>query len=180
MKNYHVLNFEGNFIKEEINLFESKNNEWLLFKVKLEDYVSNNGLNFLNKIKIRSFPTVNFFVGHPNLVTNIHIDNRNLEWALNYVWGSKNSEMSWHTETDSSVTEQTSASTNYIVFDETKSLEIEKFNLYQKLVLVRINVPHRVQNISSDIRYCLSIRGFPKLNWNDIINYLQPYLITNE
>lgn len=183
MKNFYIFDFDGEYLKNNINLINSFNTEWETKKVFVKDYVCDNGLNFLKKIKIIPHHYNNLFIGPPTHTTAIHVDgfnNTRSSYALNYCWGSNDWSMSWFNvlNNNSGLMHKTTASTPYLTFNRSQVDEIERIdNISNKLLLVRIDVPHSVCNKSTSKRYCLSVRGNPMISWQKIVNYFDDFLI---
>ena len=72
----------------------------------------------------------------------------------------------------------TTANTSYTSFKEDQTELIEELEFpKKKLILVRIDIPHSVENYSNEKRLCLSIRGYPILKWHDAVEFFKDYIL---
>lgn len=177
MNNYYPINFNKPIIVENFNQDNyTSGNGWLTYKIpNKEDILSPEIIDFLSPLGISFF--VNLFYGHPATSTHIHVDNHAGGWAINYAWGSSNSVMRWYSIKKGSTPKRalTTANTPYFFYTSDQVEVIEETEI-KGLCLVRTDIPHSVQNYSTDSgRWCLSIRSMVKSN---ILEKLSPYIIT--
>lgn len=186
MKNYYFLDFKDQFIKDDIEIVNDRPDVWQTSSVSVKEFVTPSGLNFLKKIRIFPNQLVNFFIGPPNSSTDIHIDTPSHpgphSYAINYVWAkSGTSKMKWFKSTAPGQKNYTTSNLLFHSFSINEVELIEEIEVPVKtLMLVRIDVPHLVENYSVDKRYCLSIRGLPYLEWEDISKYLSSYILAED
>jgi hypothetical protein len=181
MKNYYVLDYNDSFLKTQLDLPICNRGVWQTTKVNPNNVLCDRGLEYINKIGIKIFPTINLFVGPSNFKTEIHIDNLFQSYAINYVWGGSKSTMRWFDIVDNAIGESeiTTANTGFIKYDSNQVCLIEEIEVPQnKLILVRIDIPHQVINYSNHTRYCLSLRAQPILSWDNIVTYFKSHIAT--
>lgn len=111
----------------------------------------------------RSNPTnIQLFYTPPNTMNrNIHLDGSGPSdmWAINQVVsGTRNGIMRWF-ESDSINVKynQTGITTKYYSYDISEVTEIAR-HVLNGLTLVRIGIPHNIDNPDNEPRWCLSIR----------------------
>lgn len=177
MKNYYFLDYDNaSFVNDKFIPYACVPDWWFLYKVDTS-VLSTQALNYLDLIKVSPFKKFNFFVGNPNAKSDIHLDGKDTSYAINYSWGSSNSIMRWFSTKDAGRPTQTSAATPYINFKNCKMDLIEQVSVpNNKLILVRIDIPHDVINYSDNPRYCISIRGNPKLEWSEAVQYFSKHI----
>ena len=179
MKNFYFFNFKEQFLLNNLDIvrnFPHKN--WETNRVSSTNMLSTEGLNFIKKINMKPFPDSNLFIASPMAATEIHCDGPQQSYALNYSWNVKCFRMRWFKEIYSGKEKYTTAKTLYTFYDRDQVELIEEADIPgNSLILVRINVPHFVENFSNNERYCLSIRGTPVFNWESIVNYFKNYLL---
>ena len=173
MSNYHILKFNQSFLKDSI-IYKPEyiKSAWTTNKVKIEDFLNEDALNWIKNLSIKPYYYANLFCGLPNRFTDIHIDQH--VWAINFVWGSSQSSMLWYDITGPGISDKTTAGTGYTKWSQEQAKEIQSVNDFSHPMLVRTDIAHRVYNLSNDIRWCLSIRGFPEVSWNRIVKLLRP------
>ena len=179
MKNCYVLNYHETFLSTQIDLNQNQLDSWKTIKVNLNESVCNQGLEYIKNTGLIPMSLVNLFIGPPNYETTIHIDNLIQSYAINYVWGESNSVMRWYQTNNNTIgkTKKTTAGTNYTKYDRDQVFLIEEIEIPKnKLILIRIDVPHQVINYSDHYRYCLSIRFHTKLKWNDVVRYINKHI----
>jgi len=179
VKNFYFFNFKEQFIKENIIISNSRPHTWETVKVLVNDVITAEGINFLHQLKIEPFPTIsNIFIGPPNASTGIHIDDNGCHYAINYVWGECHSKMKWFNALAPGKIQYTTAKTPYMLYKENQTELIEEIEIPSNtLMLVRIDVPHSVNNYSDKKRYCLSIRKKFTPRWDEMVSFMKPYLI---
>ncbi len=186
MKNYYILDYTGIFVNNYIKLSNEKLDKWKVMKVSRANSISQDGLKFLLKTGLKPYDP-NLFIGPPCSSTDIHTDTLTQSYAINYIWGESKSKMSWYdikanTSSVPRVFIATSGTTtkniNYLPFRDNQVKLIEEVHVTNNtLMLVRIDIPHRVTNYSNATRYCLSVRGSPTLKWEDAVEHFKPYFM---
>ena len=180
MKNFYFFNFKEKFLLDNINIVKNFSNDYETNRIYPNDIISNNGLDFLKLIGMKPFPECNLFISNPMTATEIHCDGPSLSYAINYSWGTDSFRMKWFKETFPGKEKFTTAKTRYSVYDKNQVEQIEETVIPgNSLILVRINIPHSVENFKNNTRYCLSIRGTPVLDWNGIVNCFKNFLANN-
>jgi hypothetical protein len=178
VKNFYFFNFKEQFLLNNLDIVKNFPNDWETNRVSSTNMLSTEGLNFIKKINMKPFPDCNLFISRPMAVTEIHCDGLSLSYALNYSWNVEYFRMKWFKEIYLGKEKYTTAKTRYTVYDYDQVELIEEVDIPgNSLILIRINVPHSVENFSNNERYCLSIRGIPVLNWEDIVSYFKNYLL---
>lgn len=129
--------------------------EKILFKEDIE-YFENIGC------KIRE---INLFYTKPMSSSIIHIDGFNTDRAIGAVNKvlldqHSNWEMQWFTIKNKKKLDQliSSGNTAFMPLDENDCELFEKCNYNNQPYLVRVDVPHKIVNLSNNTRYCISIR----------------------
>lgn len=154
--------------------------------------ISNRAVRELSPFEILNTDSLNFFFKNklypqklllfstdPGESLGIHIDgnyDQKRIWALNFVYNSSDSKMSWYSiiNHENQKILSTTESTPYIYFDEKNVIKIDELNNF-KCALVRVDIPHRVVNFGTCTRYCLSFRFSQIYSWKEIIDVLKVY-----
>ena len=178
MRNFYVLKFDQNFILDNINISSQFTNCWETVKIPINKIASSEGINFINQLRITPSPLVNLFIGPPNSKTSIHHDSVHQSYAINHVWDDTRSIMRWYKQLSQGESNLTTANTPFTSFKEDQVELIEELEFPKnKLILVRIDIPHSVENYSNEKRLCLSIRGIPTLKWHDAVSFFKDYIL---
>lgn len=179
MKNHYIIKYNDSFINSTINLTNNYTIGWETIKVNSLESLSINGLKFILQMKM--IPRYNkLFISPPNMTSSIHIDSLSQSYAINYVWGEGESKMRWfEVMTDEpNKPAVTTAGDDYMIYNDTQVKLIEEIEVpHNTLMLVRTDIPHQVSNYSDTKRYCLSVRGSPKMNWEDAVAHFRPYFL---
>lgn len=192
MKSYYVLDYEGPFVRDSLQLNVEKNDtDWTVLNPPLWSLVTRQGLHYIHfNLKFKHAYDSRIYVGKPRKSTKIHTDtaydtiSQNkpvLSYALNYVFTNTEAKMRWFypARPDVATPRVNNVGGPYMIFESEKGLKVyEEIDFpINKLVLVRIDVPHQVTNCSYNTRYCLSMRGQPVLNWKDAVDYFSPHFV---
>ncbi len=111
----------------------------------------------------RSNPTnIQLFYTPPNTMNkNIHLDGSGVSdmWAINQVVsGTKNGIMRWFNSISDNVKyNQTGITTKYYSYDISEVSEIDRHTIKDSAI-VRIGIPHNIDNPDNEPRWCISIR----------------------
>ena len=184
MNNYYILNFKGNFIKDNIDILNNFSSSWGYYKENIDKIITEEGLDYIRKLNVNPFNVkANIYVGHPNESSHIHSDtppSSKISYAINYVWGDSDltSKMFWYKQLNNGTDSTTFINTKYLVYQQNDVELIEEIEVPNNtLFLVRINVPHMVTNYSNNKRFCFSIRGEPYLAWNNVQTYFKNFIL---
>jgi hypothetical protein len=185
MKNFYTLDFDSCIEENLLKSFLPMSNSWHLQSLTLDRFKNSNILEYFKKINFIPYDSVNFFTGPGHQSTRIHSDNGptcNITYALNYIWGSdKNSSyMNWYSINENALRKVNKTSTDkfFYWYNEHDSVEIERMNdTYHRLILVRVDTPHKIVNNSDNYRYCLSFRGQPVETWDNILKHFRSFII---
>jgi hypothetical protein len=178
MKNHYILEYNDIFINNQLRINNNKPDSWQTLKVNSANSLSQNGLKFLSQLGFIPSFNSNLFVGPPNSDTTIHVDNLSQCYAINYIWGESKSKMRWFKLKDnvSPTLSRTTAGTGYMAYNINQVNFVEEIEVpNNKLILVRIDIPHQVSNYSNSKRYCLSVRGSPMMKWEDSVRHFSPH-----
>lgn len=187
MANLFFLKFQDQFLYKPLltELKIPQEGNWTSNIVDVSSVLTKQAQEYLNKIQIYPSQECRIFVGAPNSKMAIHIDDwrepgiSDFHYAINFVWGSTNSSMSWYSIRNNqqgslqhvNPTVQYNRTTVFFSDDQVDLLD-QVVTPVNRLFLTRIDIPHSVINHSDQYRLCLSIRADPKLDWDKIINYL--------
>jgi hypothetical protein len=85
--------------------------------------------------------------------------------------------MKWFKPLSTGTLSYTAASTPYHKFSSSEVALIDETEIDEKtLMFVRIDIPHQVFNLSNTTRYCISLRGFPIMDWKNISSYFSKFI----
>lgn len=114
----------------------------------------------------------------PGITTSIHIDGYSTApgvWAINLILNPSSCKMTWFKplKEGKTIFEFGYPNTSWKP-DDCEVIE-ECVIEHNQPVLVNIGIPHRVQSLSENERWCLSLRGFStdSKNWNDALKKFQ-------
>jgi hypothetical protein len=190
MKMWHVLDYAGEKIKPKCGTFYPNfpDHNWSVWNEKEEDYVDPDLSKYLRSLNL--FPTTFFnkglqpdtvviFKGRANQFMDIHCD-RGPTWALNYSWGSTDSEMLWYRSLEEPTqSEMCSIGSPYLKYDTEKCEVVDVMQTNPHLNLVRIDVPHNIRNKGNTDRWTLSVRDLTsKLTWKQAVERFKPWITT--
>jgi hypothetical protein len=192
MKNHFRLNFNfqplnPQFVFPKVRDFsKSPADNWQLSIHKAEEMLSTECLDFFRSLDLEPW-NPHLFCGGPSYSSTIHIDGEGLGsgplWAINWIYGSNNSVMTWYKPIQPGSAKKTPSNTTQIIFteDQVEAIDILEFDQNNcGPILVRTDIPHKVVNHDlNNPRYCLSVR-FKQTkinNWFSAIKYFRPYLI---
>jgi len=186
---YYKLNLNFDFLKDPNFPFkhtESIDTEWLV-KTESADHLTNKMRAFAvaHNFAIHSYKgpdTFMFFRGDPAHDLTVHVD-RGPVWGINYICGSKDSDMIWYrfkdgySESDGFELPVTDGSASYRSFHDYQVEEIARANL-EGLYLVRIDLPHSVVNRDVNrARYCLAVKDCNnRWTWEETVNKFKDYI----
>lgn len=153
-----------------------------LFRKSWLDYMSSLGVSLSKKAVI--------FHKKPNEWHKIaHIDlsddadsSTNPTSAINWVFGSKDSEMLWYKTPDDYLvrTEETFKASKYKIINVAEwpvdNLEIiDRCSIQLQPTLVNVITAHAVNNSGDEDRYCVSVRfdGFESLSWEETVEWFR-------
>lgn len=118
--------------------------------------------------------------GHSH--NNIHLDgygHRTNTWAINYVFGTDDSNMIWYKPVGDPFTYKPDIGNILQVWHEENVKKIDEcFTTDGDILLAKTNIPHNVVNKSDKMRWCFSFRGSRYLNWDTIVDRLSGVSIT--
>jgi hypothetical protein len=179
MKNYFLLNYSGTFAKyDTIPELPDVSIPWYLTGVRVRDCITAEALNFVkDTLKITPTHRASLFRGEENSETSIHKDS-DACFALNYVWGDTESKMTWYRPIGPGTQSLTTTNTVFTSYKREEVEYVEELNVpNNRLILVRVDVPHHVVNFTNKKRYCLSLRSNIIIPYETIVEQLTPYLI---
>lgn len=195
MKNYYHLNFPVELIRKDAEIetypdFEDFN--WGVWNDDSSKYLTTEAIKFIHdELRItdrtrfdnKLHPgTIKIFRGDKNTDMDIHRD-RGVCWAINYSWGSKNSEMKWYEETENTTTSDAMCSiqAEYKKYQEKTMRLVERTSLSGPL-LVRIDIPHNVSNYDEEnYRWCVSIRDYrTNWTWEQAVEYFKKWIVNED
>lgn len=134
-----------------------------------------------------------FFTTPPNSSSIIHVDSNvpmNDKWALNWSWGSDDHDMTWYLLKQDYKPKMmrdavaTGAYTKFLDFSP-DSVELLDTTVVEESspTVVKIGIPHRVENRSSNVRWSVSIRDEGILDpankdkgWDYIVEKIAKYI----
>jgi hypothetical protein len=195
LKNYYILNYHGPFIRENLKVQPPKNYvknleyAWTVINPLLPTVITTEAFDFIKTLNIKPRMQTRIFIGDPKAKSVIHddtsydtyINKKPIQsYALNYMFSDSHSTMRWFypARFNAGKSRITDADSPYIMYDPGQVKVSEELTFPKnKLVLVRIDVPHQVVNHSHSIRHCISIRGNLILNWADAVEYFRPYIL---
>ena len=178
MKYCKILNFNEQFLKNDLFIDTKNINEWYTLKINHENFLTQNAIDYIKNLNLNlKISHSNLFIGPPYSKTSVHIDNFSKNIALNYVWGSENSFMNWYDIINFKISvNKTHTNTNYFTFNENDVKKVETCNLYKKLSFININKPHSVENFTNSTRFCISIR-FQNCDWTSILDKMKNFIL---
>lgn len=176
-KCFFKLNFNDKVLLDNVDLYAEKKLQWQTIKIDPTKYLTAPAINFItNKLQLNLLHYANLFIGSANFLSDIHRD-LNANFALNYVWGSKNSTMHWYETIQTKKNLAfTTAGTPYFKYSSDEVKEVSSVNLFDSLYFVKVDIPHQVKNSSNNVRYCLSLRFEDKIHWNEISTRYKNYI----
>lgn len=192
MKNHFCLNLEFNplnkeFVLPEINDFgRSAIDNWQMHLPESQELLSTECLDFFRSLDLEPWKC-HLFCGGPGYSTPIHIDgegnNQGPLWAVNWIYGSTRSLMTWYESKESGQSNKTPLDTPQVLFIDDQVKLIDSFQFDEQNVgpvLVRTDIPHKVVNQDlQNPRWCLSVRVKRKIinNWFSAVKHFKPYLV---
>ena len=186
---YYKLNVDFDFLKDSNFPFshtETVDTNWLV-KTESATNLSDEMRKFAsdNNFNIHSYngpDTFMFFRGTPNSDLEVHVD-RGPKWGINYITGSQDHDMIWYGFTEGNDRSKgheiptSDGKASYLSFYPDQVVEVDRATL-NGLYLVRIDMPHAVQNYdSNNYRYCLAVKDiYNKWSWEETVERFKPYL----
>ena len=183
MKSFYHLNFDFNPIKHDFVFPNPKSYGWDIYVLEPRDIVTDECIRFFESIGLELY-NCHLFRGARGLACGIHVDGHEDSkpiWAINWIIGSKFSEMIWYKIINDGAETFTNVGTAYKTFNpnDVSPIESLKFNEANNgPVLVRTDIPHRViNNDITNTRWCFSIRAKKIFKeWNDVVDFFGPYI----
>jgi hypothetical protein len=155
---------------------------WALQYPSSDLVLSKEAIDFLNSINILpsvdGANTVNLFRGDPKADMHIHKD-PGPRWSLNFVFGSNDSDMIWYREGPDAKTRMWTSVTGRqaMSYEPAGMIEVDRVCM-QGLQLVRIDVPHSVENRSASTRWAACVKDRTKdWTWDEAVEYFQPWIL---
>lgn len=147
------------------------------------DMLTEECIKFFDNIGLELF-NCHLFRGSKGMACGIHVDGHETAkpiWAINWILGSKFSEMIWYDQITEGSETFTNVGTAYKTFrlDEVRPIESCKFSEKNNgPVLVRTDIPHRViNNDMANTRWCFSVRARKTFDdWNQVVDFFRPYI----
>lgn len=186
-KNCYKIKYEGNVLKNGLNLDEHSRVDgvWMIDCKKNKDMLDPDFITFMNDVlQFNSSSwdlgedSLTLLKGEPREDFNIHID-RGCEWTVNYICGSKESEMKWYkfkngeNATSGHLVPIPKKNKAYMAFNEDQVEHIDSALNLNGLYLMRIIIPHSVHNYSeTERRWCFSMKNSSdRTPWEEIVEY---------
>ena len=190
---HYKLNFPvDNWVKRDIDLgwypaefpptpWGEKRN-WALQYPPSDTVLSTEAIDFLKKIDVLPSVdgpnTVNLFRGDPVSDMHIHLD-PGPRFSINYVFGTENSDMVWYEAGPNTQTRLWTSVTGRkaMSWHQEGMIEIDRVRMIG-LMLVRIDVPHNIQNYSTDTRWCAAVKDRTKdWTWDQAVEFFKPWIV---
>ena len=182
LKSWYNLNID---VSNSINkdwVFE--NNRYITFP-KPDQIFDSNWLAYMKSLHLPINHAVVFYrIKNDDNLGDAHIDldhkGESILCGLNWVYGGKGSKMIWYDLPDNFSIKDNIRSNEpggkgglFCSIPVTDSIKIDERVIDKSPVLVRVDMPHRVE-MGSEPRWCVSARitTLPQDNWEDLIKYL--------
>jgi len=180
MQNYKELNISVPVLRDSFRLPKHTENWHATFRVDIQDALHTQLLEFFSDIGLLDIRAL-MFRTPPHAKSSIHVDGSTLHelWAINWVWGSDHI-MRWWKPNDPVIRPQnlkyTNSNTPYAFWTYTEATVIEQVKL-TKPALIKVGVPHSVENFSSSDRWCLSVRSNVPSTWSTGLETFKDFLV---
>jgi hypothetical protein len=184
MSYFYKLNFPVEFLKKEIDLSEYSNSSRRIFTVNTAKFVNSEAICLLESIGLTPSAHSYLFLRKPNESSVIHTDHFGSHikriWAINYTWGTTNSDMAWYKPLNLDQKKSvlvTTAGSDYTHYQDDEVQEIER-RVVSGLFLTRTDVPHAATNYDlTNDRWSISVRILDVLcDWDRAIKILDSFI----
>jgi len=180
MKNYKELNLNFPVLRDDFAFPKQMVSSHSTFRVDVETSVHADLINFFKSVGLKDIRAL-IFRTPPNTKSSIHVDGASLheQWAINWAWGGDHL-MRWWNPISPVIKSQniryTNANTPYLFWTDNEVTLAEQVKLI-KPAIIKIGVPHSVENFSSTNRWCLSIRSNIPSTWNTGLDIFKDFLL---
>lgn len=182
MNNFYNLNFDFEILDPIFEFPKPKLMDWDIHVLKPEGFINQSAIDYFNKIGL-SLHNCHLFRGAPGAACGIHVDGHDSNddskpiWAINWIIGSRSSEMVWYDALSAGNETLTHAGTSYQKWNITQVKEIERTKIVNP-TLVRTDIPHRVLNYDTvNPRWCISIRTNKLFkDWEGAVDFFKPWI----
>lgn len=187
MKNYYLLDFFANPVRDDFQFPELTDENYQKQKWYLWHYVDGDNFKFISP-DIANWAaehnlTINhchLFAGPPHENSIIHSDGPEGEnqFGINWVLTGHDSYMAWYKTIVDKDTSFNFSNSPYRWWDESECEEIERSTL-QGPTLINAATPHRIVNNSNEYRWTVSLRFSNAFkSWNETVEFFKPYFKT--
>jgi hypothetical protein len=132
-------------------------------------YLSNKGIDIIGSMLFWR-PA-----GFTNVTAHVDVgDGKTAGFALNWVIGGKDSEMSWyHLPPGPKPVEYTTAGTPFSAWPISQLVETDRRCIQSRMTLVRVDVPHAIF-VKDEPRWCISLRTNQHgITWDRCVSFMQ-------
>ena len=199
--NFVELNLNLKILRDDFKYLTYHRLQHMIYKPEPEKSLHPELLSFFKSINVKT--KVLLFKTPPKMKSAIHSDGipyglitNNRDCAINWVWGAEDHIMCWWKEKsnnvniDNRLTERANHRNAKDTHSSVSSVEYLNWNIDQvdliqsvkitKPSLVKIGIPHSVENFSNTDRWCLSIRMIvppSKVTWDKSLKLFKEYII---
>lgn len=160
MKPYLALRSNPKLLTDDFSVPDFSSNSVKIFRVDYS-FLTQECIDIFEYYSNAKPLNIQLFYTPPNTINkNIHIDGTryNDMWAINHVIGNENGIMRWYnTDNEIEPASKSGISTRYISFAPEQVTEIDR-HAVTGVSLVKIGIPHSIDNPSEQPRWCLSVR----------------------
>lgn len=180
MQNYRELNLDIPVIRDSFVFPKYTQLGHATFRVDVQQALHVELIEFLSSVGLQDIRAL-VFKTPPHTKSSIHVDGSTLheQWAINWVWGGDHI-MRWWKPNDPVIRSQnlkyTNSNTPYAFWSDNTATVVEQVKL-TKPALIKIGVPHSVENFSSSDRWCLSVRSNIPTTWNIGLDIFKDFLV---
>jgi len=187
--NFVELNLNLKILRDDFKYLTYHRSQHMIYRPEPEKSLHPELISFFKSLNVKT--KVFLFKTPPKIKSAIHSDGittNNRDCAINWVWGAEEHIMCWWKEKSNNVkstfnnARDTHASVGPV---EYLNWNIDQVDLIQsvkitKPSLVKIGMPHSVENFSNTDRWCLSIRMIlppSTVTWDKSLKLFKEYII---
>jgi hypothetical protein len=184
MSHYFKLNFPVKFLRDDADVSCYANSKRRIFSVSTQEYITLEAFDFLCNLGLVPNNHSYIFLRKPLETSSIHTDQIGAHikriWAINYTWGTTNSDMAWYKPLNLDQKKSvlvTTAGSDYTHYQDDEVQEIER-RVVSGLFLTRTDVPHAATNYDlTNDRWSISVRILDVLcDWDRAIKILDSFI----
>ena len=182
MNNFYNLNFDFDILDPTFEFPKPQTWVWDIYMLEAKGFINQTVIDYFDNIGL-NLHNCHLFRGAPGAACSIHVDGHESNddskpiWAINWILGSRSSEMIWYEPISQGNETLTHAGSLYQKWDLNQVKELERTKIISP-TLVRTDIPHRVLNYDTvNPRWCISIRTNKLFkDWTDTVNFFKPWI----